>query len=114
MANVHQQDAFRASKIEALMGLRQALRDQVLPDRAGLQLTSGKIEEYLPERLRPIQPRAILAVLREAGVPHDSNNRFLAWAIHSHLEQIDDLYFEYTNLRRVARPKIEPRAESTD
>ena len=112
MPNVHQQDAFRASKIAALRGLREALRNEVLPNRAGLQLTSGKIEEYFPEQLRPIQPRAILTVLREADVPHDSNNRFLAWTLHSHLEAIDDLFFEYTGLKRVIMPKPEPSQNS--
>ena len=114
MANVHQQEAFRDSKITALMGLREALKSEVLPNPAGLQLTSGKIEEYLPDRFRPIQPRAILTVLREAGVPHDSNNRFLAWALHSHLEEIDELFFEYTGLREVRRPKRISEAKPPD
>ena len=82
---------FRSAQIVALDGLLDALREERIPVHAPRGLTTGKIAEYLDERYLPLQPRTMLSVLREVGVPHDSKHRFLTWNLYAHQDQLQEL-----------------------
>ena len=101
MPNKQQQKVFRQAKINALLALIDALEEECLPSAPGLQMKTGAIEEYLDQSYRPLQPRALLTVLREADIPHDSNYRFLPWAIYDHRPQLKKLAREYIGAPRL-------------
>ncbi len=96
MPNKQQQKGFRQAKINALLALLEALNEEFLPSAPGLQMKTGAIGEYLDQSYRPLQPRALLTILREADIPHDSLYRFLRWAIYDQLHQLKRLGREYT------------------
>ena len=101
MPNEQQQRVFRQAKLNALLALIEALDKEYLPSAPSLQMKTGAIEECLDQSFRPLQSRALLTVLREADIPHDSNYRFLPWAIYYHLPQLEKLAREYTRPNRL-------------
>ncbi len=95
MPNAYQQRTFKRSKIRTIRALLIALEEEKIPNTTGYSLTTGQIADYFPKDDLPLQPRSLLAVLREAGIPHDSRNRFLTWQIYSHEEDLEALHDEY-------------------
>lgn len=75
---------------------------------------SGQIEQYIHERFVPLQRNALLTVLREAGVPHDSSNRFVRRAIYSYKDELNTLLSEYTGaeMLKLNMPAKEPEPEA--
>ena len=95
MPNAYQQRTFKQAKIRTLFGLLIALEDEKIPNTTGYSLTTGKIADYFDDHYLPLQPRSLLAVLREAGIPHDSRNRFLTWQLYSYKEDLETLHKGY-------------------
>ena len=90
---------FNRSKKNALMGLVAALNEKTLPERSSsgkYSMYTGEIEKYFDERFLPLQRNALLTVLREADVPHDSTNRFVPSVIYSYEKPLENLLREYT------------------
>ena len=56
----------------------------------------------------------MLTVLREAGVPHDSSNRFVRRAIYSYKDELNTLLSEYTGaeMLKLNMPAKEPEPEA--
>ena len=54
--------------------------------------------------------------MRDAGVPHDSNNRFIAWVLHAYEEELDYQYWDYAGLKRpnIRRPEIKDTGDSQE
>ena len=78
--NTSQRQRFNRSKKNGLMGLVVALNEKTLPERSSsgkYSMYTGEIEKNIDERFLPLQSNALLTVLREAGVPHDSSNWFV-------------------------------------
>ena len=95
MPNAYQQRTFKRAKIRTLFGLLIALEEEKIPNTTGYSLTTGKIEPYFDDHYLPLQPRSLLAVLRETGIPHDSRNRFLTWQLYSYKEALEALHKGY-------------------
>ena len=53
----------------------------------------------------------MLTVLREAGVSHDSSNRFVPGTIYRYKDELNTLFKEYTGAA-VYTPEKEPEAEA--
>ena len=96
MPEPYHQRIFRKSKAKALQGLLDSLEREKLPASRGYYLTTGNITSYFADRYRPLQRGCLLAVLREAGVPHDSNNKFLPLRIYNHQPDLEALSRKYT------------------
>ena len=98
MPNKHQQRHLLAGKKKALLAILDALDHERLPTeslgRGGSPLP-GSLEEYFEEYLLPLPRGSLLAVLREADVPHDSHNRFLPYELYDHHQEFLDLYLKY-------------------
>ena len=95
--NPYQEKIFRQSKMDAILGLAEALDEKRLPEtnpREG-RLYTGRITEYLDDRFLPLRRGAMLAVLREAEVPHDGQGRFLPCDLYGHQADLEKLYQEY-------------------
>ena len=103
MPNIHQQQIFRTNKIKALLGLLDSLDQAQLPTREGVYLTTGNIEDYIDAEHLPLQRGALLAILREAEVPHDTNNRFLPLTIYGYEGALSSLYRDYVGASKVTR-----------
>ena len=90
MPSKRQDRIFTKQKCDALEGLLNALADKRIPDStvqcppSERYLTTGNIIERLDYRYRHVTKRAMLEALRDVDVPHDSNNRFTAWRLHSY------------------------------
>ena len=95
MPNAYQQRTFKQAKIRTIRALLIALEEEKIPNTTGYSLTTGQIADYFDDHYLPLQPRSLLAVLREAGIPHDSRNRFLTWQIYSHKEDLEALHKGY-------------------
>ena len=94
-----QRRRFNRGKKDALMGLVEALIEKTLPQRSRsgkYSMYTGEIEKYFDERFLPLQRNALLTVLREADVPHDSTNRFVPSVIYSYEKPLENLLREYT------------------
>ena len=85
MPNRYAEEHFKRGKIVAVLALLRALEEEKLPRERGHSFKAGQIEKYLD---LPLQPRTLLAVLRDADVPHDNNCRFLPWLIYDHLPSL--------------------------
>ena len=97
--NPSQRRRFNRGKKDALMGLVEALIEKTLPQRSRsgkYSMYTGEIEKYFDERFLPLQRNALLTVLREADVPHDSTNRFVPSVIYSYEKPLENLLREYT------------------
>ena len=53
--------------------------------------SKGNIEEYLDDSYLPLQPRAMVPVLWEAGGLHDTKYRLLPWSLSAHQDQLQEL-----------------------
>ena len=113
MPNAYQQRKFREAKINALFGLLYALDEGDIPDKTGYSWTTGQIAERFDDMFLPVHPRSLLAVLREADIPHDSRNRFLTWVIHSNRDELAKLHREYIGASKITRV-ISGEVESQD
>ena len=113
MPNAHRRKTFKSGQINALAGLLDALKDERIPHRTRCGLTTGLIEECMDDSFLPLQPNALLTVLRESGVPHDSNNRFLTWALYSYEGQIQELFERYMGERMAPLPPGSRRKHPT-
>ena len=98
MPSKRQQAFFRKQKAYALLGLLNGLMDKRIPDSEGVYLTSGNIIERLDDSFQDIPKHAMLEALRDAGVYHDTNNRFTAWRLHASWEALIKQYGEYEEL----------------
>ena len=105
--NPSQRQRFNRGKKDALMGLVEVLKEKTLPQRSSsgkYSMYTGEIEEYIDERFLPLQRNTLLAVLREAEVPHDGSNRFVPKVIYSYEKPLVDLAREYTGAARLNLP----------
>ena len=98
MASKRQQDIFKKQKIEALMGLISALDSGRIPHRPGRSLTSGQIIELLEDEYLRVPKKAMLTALRDAGVYHDSNNRFTTENLRLFKPELRGQYLDYLGL----------------
>jgi hypothetical protein len=116
MPNSYAEKHFRQGKLRALVNLISALQDEELPRERGHSFKAGQVEKYL-DLDSPLRPRTLLAVLREAEVPHDNNCRFLPWMIYDYLPALLTLHREYVAGLGVKPPLVEretgPGAEET-
>ena len=94
MPNRYAQERFMDGKLMALWPLIRALEAEKLPRERGHFFKTGQIEKYL-DLDSPLQPRTLLAVLRDAKVPHDNNCRFRPLAIYEGLKALRDLPRQY-------------------
>ena len=94
MPNRYAEERFREGKCMAAIALIKALEKEKLPRERGHFFKTGRIETYL-DLDSPLQPRALLAVLRDAKVPHDNNCRFRPLAIYEGLEDLRPLPHQY-------------------
>ena len=94
MPNRYAEKRFMHGKLTALWPLIKALEAEKLPRERGHFFKTGRIEKYL-DLESPLQPRTLLAVLRDAKVPHDNNCRFRPLAIYEGLEALRDLPRQY-------------------
>ena len=101
MPNKYQTKMFRDAKKNALMGLVDALDNRNVPERIHDGLTSGSISQYFDDRFLPLRPMALLTILREVEVPHDSNNRFLTWTLYEFKGQMEELLISYLGLQKI-------------
>ena len=92
---VHQVEIERA-KTQALRGLLDALWKERIPLRGSLY--TGQIEEYFHEDFLPIRRRALLEILREIGIPHDSHYRFVLHDFYDWFPEIDAFFRERIGL----------------
>ncbi len=116
MPNPYAQERFMDGKLMALWPLIRALEAEKLPRERGHFFKTGQIEKYL-DLESPLQPRTLLAVLRDAKVPHDDNCRFRPLAIYEGLEALRDLPRQYLfgplpDQAPVVR-KVDPGVEET-
>ena len=98
--NIHQDKQMEQAKTRALMGLLDALAEERIPPRAG-SLQTGKIESYFDDEFRPVRRRALLNVLRDAGIPHDTAYRFVAHDFYDLYPQLHTLYRERIGLATI-------------
>ena len=99
--NPSQRRLFNESKKNALTGLVYALDDNALPEGSSsgkYSMYTGQIQECIQDRFLPLQRNALLTILREADVPHDSSNRFVPRTIYSYKDQLEDLLIKYLGL----------------
>ena len=124
MPSKRQQEVFTWQKAEALFGLIKALRDGGIPDStdrclpSDRYLTTGNIIGRLEDKYLRVPKKAMLEALRDIGVPHDSNNRFIAVMLHAYLDEMYNQYSEYMdslppshfnrNSKTFAYPKLKP------
>ena len=94
MPNPYAEKRFREGKCMAAIALIKALEKEKLPRERGHFFKTGRIEKYL-DLESPLQPRTLLAVLRDAKVPHDDNCRFRPLAIYEGLENLRPLPHQY-------------------
>ena len=116
MPNRYAEERFREGKCMAAIALIKALEKEKLPRERGHFFKTGRIETYL-DLDSPLQPRALLAVLRDAKVPHDNNCRFRPLAIYEGLEDLRPLPHQYLfgpppDQAPVVR-KVDPGVEET-
>ena len=104
MPDSYRTRTFRSGQINALAGLLDALSEEKIPARAPRGLTTGIIAEYLDDSYLPLHPRTMLSVLREAGVPHDSKNRFLTWVLYAYQDALQELYERWLGERVAPLP----------
>ena len=109
MPNHYAEERFKEGKLAALWALLNALWEEKLPQERGHYFKTGQIEKFF-DRDTPLQPRTLLAVLRDAEVPHDNNWRFRPLAIYEHLPQLEGLHWHYHGDRR---PKYVPAEQKT-
>ncbi len=116
MANKAHQERFKVSKRSALLYLLCGLNEGRIPDTRGIYLRSGQIIDLLDDTDLPIRKSAMLGALRDAGVPHDSNNRFIAWVLHAYKEELDYQFWDYAGLKRpnIRRPEIKDTGDSQE
>ena len=95
MPNAYQQKMFNEAKLGVVILLLQALDEERIPKDPGYSLTTGQIAAYFDPDYLPLQPRSLLAVLRDAHIPHDSRNRFLTWQLYSHRDVLDRVHEGY-------------------
>ena len=116
MPNTYAEKRFREGKLRALVQLITALDEEKLPRERGHSFKAGQVQKYL-DLDSPLQPRTLLTVLREAGVPHDNNCRFLPWMIYDYLPALRKLYREYISDLQPTWPQVKlvrgPAAEET-
>ena len=94
MPNRYAEERFKKGKLTALLALLGALWEEKLPQERGHYFKTGQIEKFF-DRDTPLQPRTLLEVLRDAEVPHDNNWRFRPLAIYEHLQELQDLRWQY-------------------
>ena len=116
MPNPYAEKRFNEGKFKAAIALMIALEKEKLPRERGHFFKTGKIEKYL-DLDSPLQPRTLLAVLRDAKVPHDDNCRFRPLAIYEGLENLRPLPHQYLfgpppDQAPVVR-KVDPGVEET-
>ena len=109
MPNRYAKDRFEDGKSTALWALIQALEEEKLPRERGYFLKTGQIEKYL-DLESPLQPRTLLAVLRDAKVPHDNNWRFRPLAIYERLPNLWDLPRQYFRGELPDSPQVNEEA----
>ena len=98
MASERQQKIFKNQKIEALMGLISALDSGRIPYRPSRSLTSGQIIELLEDKYLRVPKKAMLTVLRDAGIYHDSNNRFTTENLHLYTPELRKQRLDYLGM----------------
>ena len=116
MPNRYAEKRFNEGKFKAAFALMIALEEEKLPRERGHFFKTGQIEKYL-DLDSPLQPRTLLAVLRDAKVPHDDNCRFRPLAIYEGLENLRPLPHQYLfgplpGQAPVVR-KVDPEVEET-
>ena len=90
--NPSQRRRFNESKRDALYGLLEVLVEETRPEgsKSGkYSMYTGDIEENIDNRLLPLQRNALLTVLKEARVPHDSLNRFVPGTIYRYKNELN-------------------------
>ena len=116
MPNTYAARRFREGKFTALSHLMRVLEAEELPRERGHSFKAGQVEKYLGLE-SPLQPRTLLAVLRDAKVPHDNNCRFLPWMIYDYLPAFRKLHREYRSDLGMKLPQAKqetgPGAEET-
>jgi hypothetical protein len=110
MPNDYRKKIFNRAKLEAVVQLFDPLEEERIPKGPGHSLTTGQIAAYFAPDTPPLQPRSLLAVLRDAGVPHDSRNRFLTWQIYSHREDLERVHVECLREEGLDRSELRPSA----
>ena len=105
MASKLQQDIFKKRKIQALWGLISALDSGGIPYRPSRSLTSGQIIALLEDEYLRVPKQAMLTALRDAGVYHDSNNRFTTENLHAFRPELRRQYFDYLGVDTKKLPK---------
>ena len=98
MASKRQQALFRKQKAYALLGIINGIIDERIPDSQGEHLTTGQIIEKLDDVFQDVSKYAMLEALRDAGIYHDSNNRFSPWRLHASKDALIKQYSEYGEL----------------
>ena len=101
MPNKHQEKVFREAKKNALHGMVDALNNGTIPERMPRSIYTGNISEYFDDRFLPLRPQALLTVLRESDVPHDSHNRFMTWTLYDFKDQMEELLIECLGLPKL-------------
>ena len=92
MANKRQQEIFKQQKRRALLGLLTALDNGGIPETPSKSLSSGQIIELLDDEYLRVPKSAMLEALRDAGVYHDSNNRFTTRMLHAFRDELHGQY----------------------
>ncbi len=111
MPNRYAEASFRHGKLQALIALVDALDEEKLPRERGKSFKAGGIEQFF-DLDSPLQPRALLTVLREAGVPHDNNWRFRPLVIYENLPHLRNLHRQYIGGIRIMSLQVDQETDS--
>ena len=116
-ANARQRRQFQEEKKKALLGLLDALGNKWIPEGKGVRLRTGGLIKCFADSSLPMRTSPLLEVLYEAGVPHDSNNRFVTRVLYTYEGQLTELYRDYVGASEIKLvyfpdvPQVEPESE---
>ena len=113
--NKRHERLYEDEKKKALIALIDALKRELIPDKAGVRLYTGGIIACMDESFLPINQGALLDILTEAEAHHDKSNRFIPRELHKCKEPLEDLYQKYRGeveeVKYVSAPYIKQKAK---
>ena len=107
MPNRFYEEQFKHAKLMALAVLYVTLVREGIPKKPSKSRTATQLEKFLDEDCGRLWPQALLRGLRDADVPHDSNNKFTPGILYASMEKIDQQYWEYLGEKRPNIPRPE-------